>query len=594
MNNDELLALRHSLAHILAMAVLEEFPQAKLAIGPAIENGFYYDFELPRPITPEDLPKLQAKMEAIIAQKITFVAGEITKPQAKKLFAKQPYKLELVEELAKRSETLHTYTSGSFVDLCKGPHLDNTSQIPKNCFQLSHAAGAYWRGDEHQAMLQRIYGFAFANQSELKAYLQAMEEAKKNDHRLLGPQLGIYMISPEVGAGLPLWLPKGETIKHLLQEYMRKKEEARGYKYVSTPVLALENLYQRSGHAQYYSEDMYSFVDGEGTKFYLKPMNCPHHHMIYEKLVTSYRDLPLKLAEAGGIYRNELSGTLTGLIRVRGAITQNDSHIYVTPKQLGAEFRAVLNLFKEVYEEMGIENYWFRLSLPDFEGKSVKYGGDQKRWDEAGETLRQALTDFGVPFTEVKGEASFYGPKVDVQIKNVTGKEDTIATSQVDILVPERMKLQYIDEQGNPQVPIIIHRAILGSYERFTAFLIEQTGGNFPFWLAPIQVKIISVSEQYDEAAKKVKDQFERVGLRVELDLSCESVGKKIRNASLEKIPAKIVIGMQEELEYNASGVWQVEVNWRQDLEKRYTRVEKRDLEAVIQDMLELDLRHTR
>ncbi|HSI20439.1 MAG TPA: threonine--tRNA ligase, partial [Verrucomicrobiae bacterium] len=329
---EQLHKVRHSLSHILAMAVLEVFPEAKLAIGPAIDNGFYYDFDLPRPVTPDDLTDLQTRMERLVKEHVEFTVKSYSIEEGLAMVAGQPYKEELIRDLAAAGETeVSFYRSGSFVDLCKGPHVAATNEIPDGCFKLSHVSGAYWRGDEKRPMLQRIYGLAFESEQELSNYIQMMEEAKKRDHRVLGPQLGIYMISEEVGPGLPLWLPRGETIKYLLQEYMRKKEEALGYQYVATPVLAHENLYIRSGHAQYYSEDMFSLTDEEGKKFYLKPMNCPHHHMIMEKLVTSYRDLPLKLAEAGGIYRNELSGTLTGLIRVRGPITQNDSHIYCTP-----------------------------------------------------------------------------------------------------------------------------------------------------------------------------------------------------------------------------------------------------------------------
>lgn len=563
---EQLFRIRHSLSHILAMAVLEVFPDAKLAIGPAIDNGFYYDFDLPRPITPEDLEDLQGRMEKLVTQDIAFSVEAKPIGDGLLMVQGQPYKEELIQDLEKSGETEVTfYTSGSFVDLCKGPHVGSTKEIPTGCFKLSHVSGAYWRGDEKRPMLQRIYGLAFASHQELENYIHMMEEAKKRDHRVLGPQLGIYMMSEEVGPGLPLWLPKGETIKYLLQEYMRKKEEARGYQYVATPVLASENLYIRSGHAQYYSENMFSLVDDEGKKLFLKPMNCPHHHMIMEKLVTSYRDLPLKLAEAGGIYRNELSGTLTGLIRVRGPITQNDSHIYCTPDQLKEQFLEVLELFREVYDEVGITDYWFRLSLPDFANNPKKYGGNQQKWETASQAIREALEEFGTPFVEAEGEAAFYGPKLDVQIKNVTGKEDTIATSQVDILVPERMGLVYTDEHGTEQHPIIIHRAILGSYERFTAFLIEQTAGSFPFWIAPEQVRVLSVSEQFNEVACELADSLRLKGLRAEVDVSNESVGKKIRNASVMKVPAKIVIG-QKEVDARQDGDWHVAVNWRADI----------------------------
>lgn len=584
---DSLYRIRHSLSHVLAMAVLEVFPEAKLAIGPPIENGFYYDFDLPRPIQPEDLTDLEERMRRIVAQNLTFTESSRSVEDALEFLKGQPYKQELVEDLIKnQGETSVTfYTSGDFVDLCKGPHVASTRDIPAKSFTLSHAAGAYWRGDEKRPMLQRIYGLAFASEAELKDYQHRMEEAKKRDHRVLGPQLGIFAMSEHVGAGLPLWMPKGESVKHSLQEYMREKEQSRGYQYVSTPVLAHEALYQRSGHAEYYHEDMYSFEDKEGSRFYMKPMNCPHHHMIYEKMVVSYRDLPLKLAEAGAIYRNELSGTLAGLIRVRGAITQNDSHIYCTPDQLKREFIEVLELFREVYEEMGVSDYWFRLSLPDFDNNAVKYGGNRQKWEDASQAIREALDEFGADYVEAAGEAAFYGPKLDVQMRNVTGKEDTIATSQVDILVPERMGLVYVDEHGKEQHPIIIHRAILGSYERFTAFLIEQTAGNLPFWLAPTQVKLLSVSEQFNMETEMLAARLRQAGLRVETDISNESVGKKIRAASLEKVPAKIVVG-QHEVETKEDG-WRVRVNWRTDLAERFSD-EVRALDDVIGDMRHL------
>ena len=569
MDSDQLFRIRHSLSHVLAMAVLEVFPDAKLAIGPPIENGFYYDFDLPRSIQPDDLPDLEKRMLKIIAQDLQFTSAPRTIEEAQELLKAQPYKLELVKDLAEQGEkAVSFYTSGNFQDLCKGLHVGRTSEIPVGSFSLSHAAGAYWRGSEKNPMLQRIYGLAFESKVALEEYLHQQEEAKKRDHRLLGPQLGIFMHSEDVGAGLPLWMPNGETIKYLLQEYMREKEQSLGYQYVSTPVIAHETLYQRSGHAEFYKDDMYKFQDKEGTTFYLSPMNCPHHHMIYERMTQSYRDLPLKLAEGKGLYRNELSGTLTGLIRVRGAITQNDSHIYVTPAQLKEEFTKVLELFKEVYAEVGVQGYWFRLSLPDRDTNPHKYAGDPALWDYASDIIRETLEEFGSPFVEAIGEAAFYGPKLDVQIKNVTGKEDSIATSQVDILVPQRMGLTYIDEQGQEKTPLIIHRAILGSYERFTAFLIEQTAGNFPFWLAPIQVAVLSVSDQFNQAALELAAAFSKDGLRVSTDLTTESVGKKIRAASLQKIPAKIVIGSQELESKNKEGEWKLKVNWRTDLER--------------------------
>ena len=414
-------------------------------------------------------------------------------------------------------------------------------------------AGAYWRGKETNPQMQRLYGVAFATQTELDEYLERLEQAKLRDHRVLGPQLEIYMISDSVGAGLPLMLPRGETLKNTLIKYMRQEEENRGYSYVETPVLAHEDLYKRSGHAAYYSDDMYKLKDDEDQVFYLKPMNCPHHHMIFEKMVTSYRDLPFKLAEAGRIYRKELSGTLTGLIRVRGPITQNDSHIYVRPDQLKDEFIKVLELFKTVYETMGINDYWYRLSLPDF--SKDKYGGDPKAWQEAGDAIRAAMREFGVDFTEVEGEAAFYGPKVDVQSRNVLGKEDTIATSQVDILVPYRMDLNYIDESGNKVKPIIIHRAILGSYERFIGFLLEKTAGWLPFWLAPEQVRILTINNTVDDYVDDIKQILDGVilskplkynELRYAVDNRNESLGKKIREATNMKIPVQLIVGQKD------------------------------------------------
>jgi len=397
------------------------------------------------------------------------------------------------------------------------------------------------------------YGVAFATKEELDEYLGRLEIAKKNDHRVLGPQLGIYMMSESVGSGLPLMLPRGTALKNVLERYMRQEEEKRGYKYVETPVLAHENLYQRSGHASYYSDDMYKLKDDEDQTFYMKPMNCPHHHMIFENIVESYRDLPLRLAEAGRIYRKELSGTLSGLIRVRGPITQNDSHIYVRPDQLKDEFIKVLELFRTVYDTMGVTDYWYRLSLPDF--AKDKYGGDKEVWLEAGESIRAAMREFGAEFVEAEGEAAFYGPKIDVQTRNVLGKEDTIATSQIDILVPERMNITYIDENSDKQKPIIIHRAILGSYERFMGFLIEKTGGWLPFWLAPEQIRILTINDTVLDYVEEIETVLSDIvlmkplkynELRFTRDDRNESLGKKIREAAGMKIPVQLIVGNQD------------------------------------------------
>lgn len=576
MNEEQLHIMRHSMAHITAAAIQRIWPDAKFGVGPVIENGYYYDIDLgDNKISDANFAKIEKSMQGIIDYGDAFEKIEMPIDEAIQWARdnNQPYKEELLNDLKRAGttvakdidpeelgaatdgkaavETVTFYKNGKFVDLCRGPHLSNTKEA--GVFKLMRVAGAYWRGKETNPQMQRLYGVAFATQTDLDEYLERLEQAKLRDHRIVGPQLGIYMISESVGAGLPMMMPRGETVKNLLIQYMRQEEEKRGYKYVETPVLAHEDLYKRSGHANFYSEDMYKLKDDEGQTFYLKPMNCPHHHMIFEKMVESYRDLPFRLAEAGRIYRKELSGTLTGLIRVRGPITQNDSHIYVRPDQLKDEFIKVLELFKTVYETMGISDYWYRLSLPDF--SKDKYGGDKEAWLAAGETIRAAMREYGADFVEAEGEAAFYGPKIDVQTRNVLGKEDTIATAQVDILVPYRMDLNYVDESGNKVKPIIIHRAILGSYERFIGFMIEKTAGWFPFWLAPEQIRILTINNTVDDYVDEVKQILEGVvlmkplkynELRFAIDNRNESLGKKIREATNDKIPVQLIVGPKD------------------------------------------------
>ena len=576
MNDEQLHAMRHSLAHITAAAVQRLWPDAKFGVGPVVENGFYYDIDLGElKISEANFPKIEKEMRGIINYGDDFERFEMPIDQAIDWARQnnQPYKEELLNDL-KRSgttvakdldvselglatdgdaaiENVSFYKNGNFVDLCRGPHVHNTKDV--GAFKLLRVAGAYWRGKETNPQMQRLYGVAFATQEELDEYLERLEQAKLRDHRVLGPQLGIYFMSDTVGAGLPLMMPRGEILKNVLIRYMRQEEESRGYQYVETPVLAQEELYIRSGHAAFYSDDMYKLTDDEGQNFYLKPMNCPHHHMIYERMVNSYRDLPLKLAEAGRIYRKELSGTLSGLIRVRGPITQNDSHIYVRPDQLKDEFIKVLELFKEVYDVMGIQDYWYRLSLPDF--AKDKYGGDREVWTQAGESIREAMREFGVDFVEAEGEAAFYGPKIDVQTRNVLGKEDTIATSQVDILVPQRMDLTYNNEESHKENPLVIHRAILGSYERFIGFLLEKTAGWLPFWLAPEQIRILTINDTVLDYVEDVKSVLNNVvltkplkynELRFTIDDRNESLGKKIREATTWKIPVQLIVGQQD------------------------------------------------
>lgn len=546
-NNNNIEAVRHSLAHLLAYSVKQLYPGSQNAIGPSIENGFYQDFEIKGDLGEDDLPKIEQKMREVLKTWQGFERKEVSLDEALEIFADNKYKQELAREFSEGGKTLTIYTSGDFVDLCKGGHVEDSSAINPTAFKLSKTAGAYWRGNEKNIMLTRIYGLAFATQEELTGYLQMQEEAKKRDHRVLGESLKLFFFSDSVGSGLPLLMPKGEKVKSLLMNYMREKEEARGYQYVATPVLTQSKLYERSGHAEYYLENMYATQkDEEGNQFFIKPMNCPHHHMIFEKLVESYRDLPLRLSEHAGLYRYELSGTLTGLIRMRGPITQNDSHTYATAEQVEAEFVNVLQLFEEVYRETGVKDYWFRLSLPDF--SKEKYAGNREQWEWAGSLIRGCLQASKLPFVEELDEAAFYGPKVDVQIKNVLGNEDSIATVQLDIVVPERMDLTYIDNEGSKQHPFVIHKSIMGAFERFMAFLIEQTAGKFPIWLAPEQLRIIQVkdSDELDQFVDKIATIAREKSVRISVDRSNDSVGKKIRAAEMMKVPYSVVIGEKE------------------------------------------------
>jgi threonyl-tRNA synthetase len=574
--DEQLHAMRHSLAHITAAAVQKLWPEAKFGVGPVVENGFYYDIDLgEKKLSDANFPKIEKTMRSIIEYGDDFERFEMPIDDAIKWAQDnhQPYKEELLNDL-KRSgttvakdldaselglqsegdaavENVSFYKNGIFTDLCRGPHVANTKDV--GVFKLMRVAGAYWRGNEKNPQMQRLYGVAFATQEELDEYLEMLEQAKLRDHRVLGEQLKIYTISDDVGKGLPLMMPRGATIKNLLSRYMRQLEEARGYQYVDTPVIANERLYQRSGHAKFYADDMFTIIDSEDQKFYVAPMNCPHHHQIYEKMVLSYNDLPLRLAEHAGLYRHEKSGTLTGLIRVRGPITQNDAHIYVTKDQLKDEFKAVLELFREVYKEFRIDDYWYRLSLPDF--NKDKYEGDQSVWQESGELIREAMQELGVNFVEAEGEAAFYGPKVDVQTRNVLRKEDTIATSQIDVLVPSRMNLTYTDAESKSQHPIVIHRAILGSLERFIGFYLEKTAGWLPFWLAPEQIRILTINDTVLDYVGEIKTILGEVvlmkplkynELRYTLDSRNESLGKKIREATNLKIPVQIIVGPKD------------------------------------------------
>ena len=552
--------IRHSLAHLLAAAVLLKFPKAKLGIGPTIENGFYYDFLLPQNLTPENLKELENKIKELIKRNLQFKGKKINLAEAKKLFQNQPFKLELIQDFHKQKlglsiyETINPQTKKTyFVDLCRGGHIKNTNEINPEAFKLTHIAGAYWKGNEKNPQLQRIYGVAFQTKKELEDYLKQQELAQKCDHRMLGQKLEIFIIDEEIGAGLPLLLPNGYKIRRKLENYIYNFEKEKGYQHVLTPILAKENLYQKSGHLAHYKEDMYSPLQIENEKYYLKPMNCPHHHSIYKSQKRSYKDLPLKLAEFGNVYRFEKSGVLGGLMRVRG-FTQNDAHLYLTENQLETEIIQILEMTQKVYKDFEIYDYWYRLSLPDFKNKE-KYGDikNKKIWEKGSAVLKKSLKKLGHKFIEAIGEASFYGPKIDIQIKNIYGKEDTIGTIQVDYYSASRFNLFYIDQNNKEKPTVIIHRAIMGSFERFMAFLLEKHCGYLPIWITPVQVKILPVSNKSSNYAQKIFNELKKINIEVKLDDRNETLSKKIREAEIEHIPYILILGEKEEKNYSVN-----------------------------------------
>lgn len=530
---------RHSLAHLLAMAVLQIDPKTKLAIGPAIENGFYYDFDLSIKLEGKDLLKLEKQIKKLISQKLEFTKEEITKEEAQELFKDHPYKLELLKEI----ENPTIYRSGDFVDLCEGPHIQNTSELNPQAFKLNRIAGAYWKGDEKNKMLTRIYGLAFETEEELGGHLKMLEEAEKRNHRKIGKEMELFANLPEIGQGLPVWLPKGYAMRRVLEDYMLKMERSYGYEHILSPHINKAQLFETSGHLGFYKDSMYAPLEIDGETFYLKPMNCPAAMIVYKMKPKSYRELPLKWGELGTVYRYEKSGELHGLQRVRG-FTQNDAHIFCTSEQLEESFIEVLEMLQKFYKDLGFDNYTYRLSLSG-DDKS-KYVGDPKKWEQAEKTLRDVLIKSGVEFREEKDEAAFYGPKLDVQAVNVFGKEDSISTIQIDFNLPERFDIDYIDKNGEKQRPFVIHRALIGSFERFFAFLIEYYAGKFPLWIAPIQIKILSISDKHKDYSKEVYKKLLAEGFRVELDIEDESLGKKIRTAKMQKIPYLLVLGDKE------------------------------------------------
>src|SRR5688572_23752041 len=559
----KLYKMRHSLAHIMAQAVLEIYPDAKVAIGPPVENGFYYDFDLgmgedgkPRTFTPEDLEKIEKRMRGIIQAKHPFQYRQVSADEAKQLFANQPYKVELIEGLEKggideygneseEKPVISTYKHDTFEDLCRGPHMEHTGQIPADAFKLMSVAGAYWRGDEHNAMLQRVYGTAWNNKKELNEYLAMLEEAKKRDHRKLGRELEIFMFDDEVGPGLPLWLPNGGIMIEELEKLAKESEAQAGYHRVRTPNLTKEDLFIRSGHLPYYAESMYPPMELEGVKYYIKPMNCPMHHKIFGSKGRSYRDLPVRLAEYGTCYRYEKSGELFGLMRVR-SMQMNDAHIYVTEDQFEQEFMGVIDLYHKYFKIFSIDKYVMRFSLHAKQGLGKKYVDNERLWLKTEDMVRRAMTNGGVPFVEAADEAAFYGPKIDVQIWSAIGKEFSLATNQVDFAVPERFDLKFTNKDGQDEVPLCIHRAPLSTHERMVGFLLEHYAGNFPVWLSPEQVRVISITDSQNEYAEKISKQLRDQGIRAHADLSSQRMNAKIRQAQLMKVPYMIVVGDNE------------------------------------------------
>jgi len=534
----------HSSAHLLAEAVEQTFPGVKFWVGPAIDKGFYYDMDLgDRKISEEELKSLEKKMNELARQSNQYVRKEISKSEAIAYFNEKgdEYKLDLLNNLQDGSITF--YTQGSFTDLCRGPHIPHTGFI--KAIHLSSIAGAYWKGDEKNKMLTRIYGISFPQQKELDEYLLMLEEAKKRDHRKLGKELGIYTMNEDIGPGLILWMPNGTVIIEELEKLAKETEQAAGYKRVVTPHIAKENLYLTSGHLPYYADSMFPPMQMDGETYYLKAMNCPHHHKIFDAEPKSYRELPYRIAEYGTCYRYEQSGELFGLMRVR-CLHMNDAHIYCSKEQFKQEFKAVNDMYLKYFKIFGIEKYVMRLSLHDPEKLGQKYINEPELWQETEELVRNVLIETGVPFVEVKGEGAFYGPKIDVQIWSAIGREFTLATNQVDFAQPRSFGLTFTNKNNEPEIPLIIHRAPLGTHERFIGFLLEHYAGKFPLWLAPVQVKVLPISDKYLEYAQSVVSSLQQQGIRVEMDDRQEKIGKKIRDTELMKIPYMLIVGEKE------------------------------------------------
>lgn len=542
--NEKLSVLNHSCAHLLAQAVKHLYPEAKFWVGPVVEEGFYYDIDLNgKTLTEEDLPSIEKEMKKIAKDGKRIVRHELSKQEALEMFKDDMYKIDLINRMNEKDTVISCYTQGDFTDLCRGPHVETVKEL-KN-FKLLKISGAYWKGDAKNHMLQRIYGVCFETPEELEAHLKELEEARERDHRKIGKNLDIFMTHDLVGKGMPLWLPNGAIVRKELENYIYEKERKLDYKHVYTPCVGTVDLYKTSGHWDHYQENMFPKMQVDDEEFVLRPMNCPHHMLVYASGLHSYRDLPIRIGEFAADFRYEASGAVKGLERVR-CMCQNDAHLFVRPDQIGEEFKKVVALILDVYKDFGIKDYKFRLSLRDPLDKE-KYFDDDEMWNEAENKLREVLNEFGLEYFEAIGEAAFYGPKLDVEVKPAVGPEVTLSTCQLDFLLPRRFELTYVDSEGNKQTPVVIHRAILGTFDRFTAFILEETKGLLPLWLSPIQINVIPVNNEYhleyaEELYKKLKD----LGVRVELDDRNEKLGYKMRESVMKKIPYAVIIGNKE------------------------------------------------
>ena len=574
--NERLSKLNHSCAHLLAQAVKHLYPHAMFWVGPVIEEGFYYDIDLGEDvIKEEDLEKIAKEMKKISKDGKRIVRQELTKEEALEMFKEDPYKIDLIERMDENDTVISCYTQGDFTDLCRGPHVDTVKEL--KYFKLLKVSGAYWKGDAKNKMLQRIYGVCYENEEDLEQHIKEIEEAKERDHRKIGKDLDIFMAHDLVGKGMPLWLPNGALIRKQLENYIYEKERSLGYDHVYTPCVGTVDLYKTSGHWDHYKENMFPKMEVEGEEFVLRPMNCPHHMLVYGNHIHSYRELPIRIGEFATDFRYEASGAVKGLERVR-CMCQNDAHLFVTPEQIGEEFETVVNLILDVYKDFGIENYKLRLSLRDPEDKE-KYFDDDEMWNQAENKLREVLNSLGCEYTEAIGEAAFYGPKLDVEVKPAVGPEVTLSTCQLDFLLPRRFELTYIDKNGEKQTPVVLHRAIFGTFDRFTAFLLEETKGNLPTWLAPIQANVIPVNNKYhldyaEDIYKLLKDN----GIRVELDDREEKLGYKMRESQTKKIPYTLILG-QKEVDNN-------EISYRLHGSEETTTLSKSDFIAYIKQVI--------